>query len=501
MSPPSTTPDEPPTGCAALRARVRSERGAAVPITMLLTVAILAVAGVATLGAVNAQRGTVRDQDVKLAIAAADAGVEAAILRQNQGDDLASSSSPCIVEGTGALAAAAAAPDGWCPAQTGGVGGASYTYRVLPADYASPGASSRQIEVVSTGTSDTVSRRISVTAIAPTGVSLFGRFGAIGDDRVTIDGAAIVNGLLNDSAVASNEDIVLRGEGGLQAAQLCAHAQPGHDGEFLINDGTGFLPDEQCLDPPFSFDNRPGFFPISPADQGTVAEEGNNNNDALEASLAYVGILAGDAWDPDARALSLSGGSILTMPGGDFSFCTLEMGGSSTLIVPGSAQARVFFDSPESCGLDDTNDLSPGNGVIDQIRVTGASSIVSVGLLPLPDDLGDIVDPPNIQFFVLGSDEVETSVYFAPTGGLQHQFTVWAPRSAVILSGVALYTGAVAGRTVLIGDDGIGAADAPVFTLDPHAANLDAGLITIYHRSRYVECSAASPPTVPNDRC
>src|SRR5687767_11570537 len=251
VPPRSTMPDS--VAARSLRVRLRSERGAAVPITMLITAAVLAIAGAATLGSINAQRGTVRDQDVKLAIAAADAGVQAAILRQNQGDDLATSATPCIVGGGSALTAVATSGDGWCPEQTGEVADASYAYRVLPADYASVGES-RQIEVVSTGTSDSVSRRVSVTAQANTGVGLFGRFGAIGDDLVTVSGSAIVNGLLDDSAVASNEDIVLRDDGGLETAQLCAHAQPGHDGEFAINDGSGFAPDEQCLNPPFVFD-------------------------------------------------------------------------------------------------------------------------------------------------------------------------------------------------------------------------------------------------------
>lgn len=439
---------------------------------------------------------------MKLSIAAADAGVQLAILRQNKGDDLATSATPCIVPGSGDLTAVAASADGWCPAQAGQVASTSFSYRVLPADYATVGASSRQIEVVSSGTSDNVSRRISVTGIAPTGSDLFGRFGAIGDEGATISGSGVVNGLLNDSAVASNEDIVLRDSSGIETAQLCAHAQPGLDGNFVINDGTGFDNDEQCLDPPFVFDNQPGFFPISPADQGTINQPPYGNNGALEQPTLYVGILAGDAWDRDARALSMEGVSVLTLPGGDFSFCTLEMTDSSTIVVPRSAQARVFFDSPESCGLTDSNDLEPGNGVVDQMRVTGASSIVSVGMLPLPSDPSTVVDPPNTQFFFLGSDTVETNVYIAPTGGIEHQFTVWAPRSAVTLSGVASYTGAVAGKTVLIGDDGDPPADAPVFTLDPHAGNLDASLIAIYHRSRYVECQGTTPTGgPPNSSC
>jgi hypothetical protein len=61
----------------------------------------------------------------------------------------------------------------------------------------------------------------------------------------------------------------------------------------------------------------------------------------------------------------------------------------------------------------------------------------------------------------------------------------------------------VAGRTVLIGDDGQGAADAPVFNFDPHAANTRAATIPLYHRSRYVECQGGNPPSgaAPNARC
>ena len=136
----------------AARELVRSQRGMAVPMVMLLTVAILALAGSAILATINSQRSTVRDQDTKLATAAADAGIQAAIERQNKGDRLTSNSTPCVVVQGGGLAAVPKAADGWCPIQPASgpaqVGTASYQYRILPPDNIDNPPIQKQMEVI-----------------------------------------------------------------------------------------------------------------------------------------------------------------------------------------------------------------------------------------------------------------------------------------------------------------------------------------------------------------
>ena len=103
-----------------------------------------------------------------------DAGANLAIFRQNQ---VATSDTLfCVVESVSQiLIAETALGDGWCTTQSGTVGDSSYQYRtkVAPALTVNRGGVpvtvTRRISIVSTGTSNGVSRRVKVTAIAPTG--------------------------------------------------------------------------------------------------------------------------------------------------------------------------------------------------------------------------------------------------------------------------------------------------------------------------------------------
>src|SRR5688572_2186024 len=116
---------------AALSRLWRSERGFALPTVLMVIVAGLGLSGAAVAASIQTQGGSVRDEDSKDALAAADAGVQIALYRQNK---IATSSIlPCVVLGSGTdLVPGTALADGWCPAWTGTVGGRSYTYRVKP---------------------------------------------------------------------------------------------------------------------------------------------------------------------------------------------------------------------------------------------------------------------------------------------------------------------------------------------------------------------------------
>jgi hypothetical protein len=480
----------------AARGLIRSERGIAVPMVMLLTVAILALAGSAIVATINSQRTTERDQDTKLATAAADAGVQAAIERQNKGDRLTSDASPCVVVQGGGLVAAAKAADGWCPVQpatgSASVGTASYRYRLLPPDSIDDPPIQKQIEVVSVGTSDGVSRRVSVTALAPTGEPLFPfGFAALSDEPMTVTDQTILNALLEPGvSTGSNEDIVLRDPSGLETAELCADTQVGFGHEFIVNPSPG--PDTQCFNPPFTWASSQGFLPLSPADQRDVATTNDNGRLGLGGGDAVLAVGVGSPpydWNSATRVLELSGTTVLTLGGSDYSLCRLELSGASTLIVPRAAATRIWFDDPVACGL------APGEP---QMRVTGASSIVSAGLIPIDPDT--LLDPPNIAFLFLGSDVQDNPIEIQPDGGLEHQFVIWAPRSEVTVGddglSAGVFTGAVAAKKLTF-------KGRTTFNLDPHAANLSTSLIPIYHRSRYVQCAGGAFPATgaPNQKC
>src|SRR4249919_3490487 len=163
-----------------LRTLRRDERGIAVPTAMMALVASFALASVAVLSTVDAQRGTVRDHASKEAIAAADAGANIALLRLNRYLPSLSVAHPCI----GANGEYQTAVSGWCPATaTESVGGARYSYVVSA--YA---GTAKPLNVVSVGSSGTVQRRVNVALTTNAGKGVFADEKFIGQDQITVKG-------------------------------------------------------------------------------------------------------------------------------------------------------------------------------------------------------------------------------------------------------------------------------------------------------------------------
>lgn len=150
-----------------LRVLIKSEQGIALPVAMLTTFIGLAFAGVVILASVNTQSGDNHDHASDTALAAADAGANLAVLRQNMLQKKVTSEKPCVVEEVGPPPAEArslevAAPtNGWCASRTlparegsrptgeGKVGGNEYTYRIKP--YFDPTTESHRVKIYATG--------------------------------------------------------------------------------------------------------------------------------------------------------------------------------------------------------------------------------------------------------------------------------------------------------------------------------------------------------------
>src|SRR5262245_65118879 len=64
--------------------RSRGERGFALPTTMLMLIAAFAIVSIGVVSAIDAQKGTVRDQSTKSAVQLAETGVNQALLHFNR---------------------------------------------------------------------------------------------------------------------------------------------------------------------------------------------------------------------------------------------------------------------------------------------------------------------------------------------------------------------------------------------------------------------------------
>ena len=430
----------------------------AVPTVLLVLVIGLGFSTVAILASTSSQRGSVRDQDRKEGIAAADAGVDQAILRQNKVPT--SDSTPCLnVSGPGLLVPGTALADGWCAPISGQVAGASYVYRaspriVIPSGSSPTGQELFQMHLASTGTSGEVGRRVLVRANAPTGNDVFGFDRSIGREEFRIGGEALVN-----TSAGSDGDIVIENNG-----TLCGDARHGVEQAIVFNNqGT------QC-----------GGYGVSEGDV-ELPPPNLTRVRAINSNWRFFGFdtaTGSPVWDPVTKTLTLDGSDTVTLGGNDYLLCRLDMSGSSRLIMAAGATANLYIESPENCGMSDP---------AEQIKAIGTSAIISTAY-----------DPDNGRFdllgiYMLGSDNVTSTAIFNGTANVGNEFVLYAPRTDVEIGGTAEYHGAIAGKTLLV--DG-----TALLTSTATPPNPDIATIILYKRDRYVECTGVNV-TPPNAGC
>ncbi|HET7522912.1 MAG TPA: hypothetical protein VFJ79_02080, partial [Acidimicrobiales bacterium] len=161
----------------------------AVATALISMTVAFSFAGAAVVYSVNTQHGTVRDQDSKQAIAAADAGANVALMRLNQFSMAVSTANPCVGVSGSLLTVTKAEADGWCPAISGTVGTGTYTYRVGPSTTACSGSTAC---VVSTGTDSGLSRRVDVNLGVGSVGGAFSKAGVLGQEDITLENNASI---------------------------------------------------------------------------------------------------------------------------------------------------------------------------------------------------------------------------------------------------------------------------------------------------------------------
>src|SRR6266542_5973688 len=142
--------------------RLSDESGVAIALVLAVLLVATVLAAVAASGAIRANHQSLRDRSSKRAFQAAVAGVQSG---NYQATLLQPPPTTCVVESGGSLTVQDALGD-WCPAQTKDVGdGATYTQYVsagTPYDDPTTGQHLVSREVVSTGTVNGITQRVSV---------------------------------------------------------------------------------------------------------------------------------------------------------------------------------------------------------------------------------------------------------------------------------------------------------------------------------------------------
>ncbi len=158
----------------SLRKRLAGDRGVALPVTVSVMFMVAGLATVTARAAITADHQSLRDRNVKQAIQAANAGLEAAMYRTNL---MQPGSLQCALRNvsSGNLSVMGVGGDGWCIEQTEDLGnGQSYSVRVSAGSSLHVnGQSLVARKFVSTGMANGVRRRVLLRANAATGEPVF----------------------------------------------------------------------------------------------------------------------------------------------------------------------------------------------------------------------------------------------------------------------------------------------------------------------------------------
>jgi hypothetical protein len=373
-------------------------------------------ASAAVVFSVNTQHGTVRDHDSKQAIAAADAGANVALMRLNQFSTAVSSANPCVGLSGGTLVPTRAEADGWCPQLTGVVGGGTYSYRVGPSTSAC-GAESTSC-VVAVGTSDGVSQRVAVSFGTTPVNGPFSNAGVIGDEDITLDNNADIRvGVGTNGNVSLSNGASICGDirNGVGKTTTFENNSAQCSGYVRTEGNEALLPVESFMPEDIATHNSNGRL------VKCVATEDPPECQSDSYSKKWASTVP---WNPTTRTIEPAQNSTLTLTGGDYFICHLNLGNNSHLIMGYEAAVRIFFDTPENCHM------QAGES---QIQVENNADITSSGY-QTGEGRFDV-----IGLYLLGSPTIPTSVEFKNHTGATNEFVLYAPNTDIYMENNSTY--------------------------------------------------------------
>lgn len=449
----------------------RNEGGMALPTAIFAMVASMGFAGAAVMSSVNVQQGSHRDSDSKSAIAAADAGANVALLRLNRYATAMSTSTPCLGVSGGSLVLAGAAADGWCPPIAGTVGDSTYVYRATPA------VGAETMSVVATGASDKVSRRIAVTYDTTTVGSALGKEGMIGEEDIQIDnnGDARVNvGSNGQVHVENNANVCGNIRTGIGQGEPDMAGQATQCQGYQSTEANVTLPPVSSFMPTDIAENNSNYRLVTCTKlTSTTRQPEGCQSDTYTGKWKST-----EPWNPTltTRTIYAANNTTLTLGGGDYFICRLYVKNNAHLVMAEGAQVRIFFDTPENCGM------KAGEK---QIDINNNADVTATGYQP---EIGKF-DVPG--FYVMGSESFSTTIEISPNGG-SFEMVLYAPNSHILIKNKATVTGVVAGNTVHL--------ENSIMRQDDGFKAPEIGGATIFERQSYVECTGATA-SPPNANC
>jgi len=457
----------------------RSEQGIALPMAMMITVIAMGMAAVPIVASISSQSGGTNNQRGNEALAAAEAGAERAVLGQSV---LLAADPEALCAGGASLIGT-----GWCP-EVGPepIGSAEYRYQLRPCYDGGTGGSEcveagnraecseddggGAVQVVSTGISNGVTKRVEVTACAnatagltPDQLELIERMQERellekimreeeenGTDVVLIPGEKIEKP--GEEKIVPPPNVFAKGQiVGIDWLNMHNDAQVHAGGAGTngwvkmvgsanvcgtVSYGTTFETDKSTSNkaPANCSKGRTvgkgtAEYPAVDLPTGIATNNSNSRLAAADPVGPNVWQRGNISWNSSNRHLTVTYDQLTlegTLP---YYLCKLTLAGGSKLLAGKGRQIRIFFDAPEKCpGLNGGSQLQIANGAY-----VGADSFSGPG------------------FYFVGSTNPEASKIELGGGANVSQFVVYAPFSKITANNGVNLRGAIIGRTLDLG--------------------------------------------------
>jgi hypothetical protein len=490
--------------CETLRSLGRSEQGIALPVAIMATAIGLIFAAVVVTASVHTQSGDVHSHAGDVSLSASNAGLNIAVLRQNQ---LATSSSSCVQynESAAKLEVKSVPSSGWCEAvkltektSPPSPPGTEVEYQVKPACKVatttsgtttttktticvvatgrSPGASSSTVEHRSKLEATSTKTVTAGKASEPVNPFSFGEIAGIeslylvGNSQVFHGGAAS-NGqvqIIDSSKVCGG---LRYGPGTLAPVgreEQVKWVYPESERPYSNGTGGGVCTGEKPTTGTEEYQSVS--LPTNIATENSDARITKKEDKSGETNCNYCNI----GWNASNRELSINY-STFTLGGSlPYYLCKFTLTGGSTLYAGTGKTIRIFFDEPKNC---------PGLNGSPQLTINGGTKVEA-----------DSGHGPG--FYLLGSStSPSTSKVYFGNGAASANLVIYAPNSAVEVAGGINLNGAILGRTLKlegganVNPNAAWVTPSPEEYLAKGKATAPVEEVSSFSRSAYVECS------------
>jgi hypothetical protein len=220
--------------------------------------------------------------------------------------------------------------------------------------------------------------------------------------------------------------------------------------------------------------NEEGPWVLSAVDVGNTATVNNNGNWTFGTGSTYT-------WSTTSRQLNMSKGT-LTLKGGIYNFCSIDIGNNATVAVAQGAKAVIYIDSPSRTG----SGCAAGTGYLD-----ANNNFDNPNLNP-----DGTPQTEALQIYVYGNDPSSSKPAVAFNNSSALNAVIHAPNATVKFKNSAVLYGALNANKV----DAVNSLD---FTWGGQgvASLRTNATVSLFQRTAWRQCRSAPTTSNPGSGC